>query len=431
MGGQKLCENFTIQKFPLHTVSFFFLPLPHTYIQLKFYAKANNPDDINIDDDSLGAAVCDDLQEKEYNSGTVLAPFICGIIVSISLTILLVVMVLSVCKKISTAMQKEQNHANLAAFALTGLVFSTFVVALDIRAWVLVDQEKHEFTNHSNFVSLSFVKVTTVLDTGIVLFVYIIVLYLSCFICCKGKYCCKEKCCWKLDSTLWIVATICIAPLFCIFSHSQYIIMAWVSDHQHPGPVTYLYIISFFYYFISFRQLYESCSEFCHPKDKKKIDKHTATYGTTPLMNPAERHQQHAGDQHQQKEAKVFNHSAFFIEIWCGVILVGVQCSVLYSLIALPVTVAAPTGVYFAQLAIIIITGLFTYNFIYTEDRPKRLIKAFVNNFKNTNHKKSDEDDAEAAGKVLGEMASKYMQQKPMSQDDTGEGTTGKGSTAL
>ena len=95
-------------------------------------------------------------------------------------------------------------------------------------------------------------------------------------------------------------------------------------------------------------------------------------------------------------------------------ILVGVQGSVLYSLIALPVTVAAPTGIYFAQLAIIIITGLFTYNFIYTEDRPKRLIKAFVNNFKNTNHEKSNEDNAEAAGKLLGEMASKYMQQTPV-----------------
>ena len=399
----KMGTKFKILPFknPNYTVCsgfLFFLPLPHTYIQLKFYAKANNPDNINIDDDSLGAAVCEDLQEEEYNSETVLAPFICGIIASILVTIVLVVMVWSVHEKISKAMKKEQNHANLAAFALTGLVFSTFVVVLDIWALILVDQEKHEFTNHSNFVSLTFVKVTAALDTVIVLIVYILALYLSCLVCCKEKYC------WKPISTLCIVGTICIAPLFCIFSHSQYIIMAWVSDPQHPGPVTYLYIISFFYYFISFRQLYKSCSECCHPKYNNKH----AIYGATTdgssisLLNPVD---QDADNQ------KVFNHSAFFIEIGCGVILVGVQVSVLYSLIALPVTVAAPTGVYFAQLAIIIITGLFTYNFIYTEERPKRLIKAFVNNFKNTNFKKSDEDDAEAAGKVLGEMASTYMQQ--------------------
>ena len=187
-------------------------------------------------------------------------------------TLLLPVIVWSVCSKIDTAIRKKQNHANLAALILTGLVFSTFVVVLDGVALHLVDQGKHEFSSHRNFSSLTFVIITTVLDAAAVLIAYIILLYLGLPKYIQEKFlesckkivpvCCKNKCLeHKKAGTLWIVASMCFAPLFCIASHSGYIIVAWVSDTQHAGPATSFYLISFLYYFIIFRQLYKLFSK--------------------------------------------------------------------------------------------------------------------------------------------------------------------------
>ena len=127
--------------------------------QLKFYAKINNPDDIRIDDDSLGTAVCEDEQIKEYG-GTATTLFITlNVVVLLWIIILPLVMACSIRSKISSAMEKEQNHANFAALALTGLVFSTLVLVPDIWAQVLVYQGKQEFSNNSQVALLYLVLI--------------------------------------------------------------------------------------------------------------------------------------------------------------------------------------------------------------------------------------------------------------------------------
>ena len=75
-----------------------------------------------------------------------------------------------------------------------------------------------------------------------------------------------------------------------------------------------------------------------------------------------------------------FNFTAFFIEIYLGVIPFGAHFFVTYSLVAIPVSLTdAPTEIYhIIQLAFINITGLLTYKFIYTEDEPKQFTKSFV-----------------------------------------------------
>ena len=97
----------------------------------------------------------------------------------------------------------------------------------------------------------------------------------------------------------------------------------------------------------------------------------------------------------------------FFIEIWLSVLLVGAEVFVLDSFVTLPVTLAAPTDVYFAQLVVVIITALFAYNFIYTEDRHTQFMKAFVETFIYRNKCLSIDNlpNAEKAGKVLGGLA--------------------------
>ena len=160
--------------------------------------------------------------------------------------------------KLSSAIDKEQNNANIAALVLTGLLFSTLVVTLDILALVFVCQGNLEFSSFSN-VSLIFIIIRTVLDTAAVLITCIILLYL--LLCCKKlPECCKHTCKGLDTGTPLTVASTCFAPLFCLASHSGYIIVAWLSDSQHAGPATFFYIISFLYCFIILRQLYKFCN---------------------------------------------------------------------------------------------------------------------------------------------------------------------------
>ena len=336
----------------------------------------------------------------EYDDPTVTVSLSFGILVPFFFISLVAGLVWSVRTKFNAAMNKEQNHANLAAFALTGLVFSTFVIALDIGAWVLVDQKKHEFANHSIFRSLTFVKITTVFDILAVLVVYfilplcrILIKYLQ---ECHGWEKSYIKIWLQPTCTLWLVASMCFAPLFCIASHSEYIIVAWVSDTKHPGPITYLYIISFFYYFIIFRQLYRFLPK-VYRKHREKKNGYEQLEGSDSETDP----NQHEPELQQKRND--FNLLVFFIEIPLTAIPVAAEIAVLYSLAAIPVTAAAPTDVYFAQLAVVVITGLFTYNFIYTEDRPKQFIKAFVEAYHLLGL--DNLNTAEKAGRVLGQLA--------------------------
>ena len=452
----------------------------HTYIQLKFYAMFNNPDDIRIDDNSLGTAVCEDEREIEYDGSTVRVFMSCNVVFSFFCVIfLLPMMVGSVCSKIDAAINKEQNHANLAAFVLTGLVFSTFVVVLDIIALVLIAEGKHEFSRHSNVSSLTFVIITAVFDAIAVLIAYIILIYLGLSKRIQEKILkCGEKivaaCCKKIVEdeqswNLWIVASMCFAPLFCIASHSGYIIVAWVSDTQHAGPVTSFYLISFLYYFIIFRQLYKffskvkptscpllcccsylfsccsylfSCCSYlfcccCSKKDDEEGggggEEGGEGGGGGEEGGGEEGGEGGGGEEEEGGEegggegkgnVSTFNVSAFFIVTSLALIPVGMEIYMIYSLKALPAIVsAAPTGVYhIVQLAFIVITGLFTYKLFYTEDEPKQFAKAFVENFKTANIQDKmlvkDAHYIEASGKILGGVAFRIMQQ------NTSQGST-------
>ena len=380
----------------------------------------NNPDDIKIDDNLLGTAVCGDEQEIEYDDCTAVLPFLInGILIPFCVIVLLVMIIWSSRAKITAAMNKEQNHANFAALALTGVVFSTFVVALDIVALVLVDQRKHEFgTSYSNFNSLIFVIITTVFDAVAVLVEYTALAALIVLPCFRCSACLRSllyfRCSVCLRSLLhfrcpvWLVILMCFAPLFCLVSHSGYIILAWVSDTQHAGPATFFYIISFFYYFIIFRQSYiifRQLCKFCYRKARRK-----------QLCKCCNRKAIHC-------QATSFNTAIFFIEILLGFFLVGAEFHVIRSLIVFPVTVATdPTVGSLASfpsrtrygneanvfhLAFLIITGLFTYKFIYIEDEPKEFMKAFVKYVKEQNLEGLDLNelqDTKAAGKVVGKM---------------------------
>ena len=349
--------------------------------QLKFYAKINNPDDIRIDDDSLGTAVCEDEQIKEYGGTATTLFIILNVVVLLGIITLPLVMAYSIRSKISSAMEKEQNHANFAALALTGLVFSTLVLVPDIWARVLVSQKKQEFSNYSQVVLL---HVVLIFDA----FGALIAWRALGALCCLGCYQCSNKLASLIPVKLSLGA-MCFAPIFFVASHSGYIIIAHVYDTQHAGPATSWYIISFFYFFISFRQLYKILSTKCR---NCRVKENSTT----------------------------FNLSAFIIETLFAIPLVGAELAVIIILVFLPATLTAvSTNIYhIAQLAFVIITGLIAYKFIYTEDEPKQFVKALVETYqKNKLLCPDNPPNAEKAGRVLGGLA--FVITKQYTEDES------------
>ena len=439
-----------------HSLSSFLLSTTFDYIhtQLKIYAMFNALDDIEIRYKSLGTVICEDKQDKEYDTASVTAFLTCGVLIPFIVSFLMVMMIWSSRAKIVPALNKKQNHANLAALVLTGLLFSTFVVMLDFVALELVVQGKHEFTKHSDFgkvSSLYFIIITTVFDAAIVLAAYFMLFCLGCLVRCRKEH--KPTC------RQWMLASICIAPLFCIASHSGYIIVAWVSDTKHAGPVTFAYIISFFYYFIIFRQLYTilsknkltarfelyCCCCCCFPKISKAYRtlvhrirgrKNREESDLPELNNLASEGDQSESDAQatavrngreetpdDSQSTSTFNFTAFFMEIYLGMIPVGAHIFVIYSIVAIPVSLTdAPTDIYhIIQLAFIIGTGLFTYKLIYTEDEPKQFTKSFVKYLQKKDIKDlglNQLQDAEAAGKVVGKVAYTIMEQNAVANKE-------------
>ena len=346
--------------------------------QLKLYAKINNPDAIRIDDDSLGTVVCEDEHIKEYG-GTATNLFIAlNVVVLLWIITLSLLMACSIYSKISSAMEKEQNHANFAALALIGLVFSTLVLVPDIVALVLVYQGKQEFSNNSQVALLYLVLIFDALGA-------LVAWVALCALCCLGCYQRSNKLASLLPVKLSLGA-MCFAPTFFVASHSGYIIIAYVYDTQQAGSATSWCIISFFYFFISFRQLYKIWSTNC------RVNENSAT----------------------------FNLSAFIIETLFAIPLIGAGLAVITILVFLPATLTAvSTNIYhIAQLAFVIITGLIAYKFIYTEDEPKQFVKALVETYqKNKLLCPDNPPNAEKAGRVLGGLA--FVITKQYTEDES------------
>ena len=58
------------------------------------------------------------------------------------------------------------------------------------------------------------------------------------------------------EKKLWLLMISFVAPLACIGTHTSFVIMAWSSDPDQASSMTVVFIISFIYYFLGFRQLY-------------------------------------------------------------------------------------------------------------------------------------------------------------------------------
>ena len=67
---------------------------------------------------------------------------------------------------------------------------------------------------------------------------------------------------------LWLLLASFIAPIVCVGTHSSFVIMAWTSDYEQANSMTVVFILSFTYYFLGFRQLYIIFAQGCCVKCK-------------------------------------------------------------------------------------------------------------------------------------------------------------------
>lgn len=62
---------------------------------------------------------------------------------------------------------------------------------------------------------------------------------------------------------LWLLLASFTAPIVCIGTHSSFVLMAWTSDSEQANSMTVIFILSFIYYFLGFRQFYIIFSQGC------------------------------------------------------------------------------------------------------------------------------------------------------------------------
>ena len=229
--------------------------------------------------ETLANAVCAlDLEDKYIKRNIIIIFYASMVVFPFIVVILIVVLVKSLRTQIRLKLMNRRNHANLAAIALTGVIFSLYVLGMDIAALVYGFAGKHELHKYSIQVTYSN---TVILLTTVIDFIPISVSLGAFFLlyCCEAE---SKKCfmnyCFKIffscifpdqndtfptdeEKELWILSLLLTAPLVCLSTHASYIIIAWISDPQHASSATFIALLSFFYYFISFRQLYNALSK--------------------------------------------------------------------------------------------------------------------------------------------------------------------------
>ena len=315
---------------------------------------------------------------------------------------------------------------------------------MDIAALVCVFG-KHEL--HKYDIQLTSSKVSIFLMTFFDLLITFVVTLGTFIIYCHNACCTKEgsqdcfvNCCFRFfccifpdqnvptedEKKLWILTLLLIAPLVCLASHAGYIIIAWISDPQHASSATFIALLSFFYYFISFRQLYTALrrkSNFCksrccqRPTDntsdveegrplllseqtKRGTEQAAAVSSAQRPVSPREEyvtnseaeerepmqseqgHEQEAADtsvttvsprkeyiKWEKTKAK-FDMRFCICEIFFGIVLVSIEVFVIYAIGWLPFrSTAASVDIFrLMQLSLLALAILITYKILVPDD---------------------------------------------------------------
>ena len=411
--------------------------------QLKLYAQYNNLDNVEVPDDNAYAVKAipvldiNDIYYKHVNtyfSFTIVFP------------IPIIIMLTVVCFKgarlqLRVKLNNPSYYPSFAALATMGMLFSFFVISLDICAlfWAFgthINETGNELkqsglnsTIESHYIAIG-TLVVDVVATLLSCAIFTVGLLLECGLFCCNKnidnsanvcfhiwlwpiFCCSSPQQSRSKEKMnWILAATCIAPIICFGSHIGFVVLAWLADPNHAGSVSVIYIFMFFYYYITLKAFYQllidgktgcltccrnagvaqnccySCCCSCllkFPKINNGDFEHQLLYelhGLNDLESP---------EKEVENREKVFpdTHISFWailLTVIFGMLLASLQVYSIASLVLLPlIGVIEDTPNYILslfQVAVFLLTAVITYTVLTAEEPVEReLLKSVVRNF--------------------------------------------------
>ena len=244
--------------------------------------------------------------------------------------------ILSFQKSITESMMDSYQHKNYAALLCAGGTFALNVAGLDILAALTLNYEfatdvnlKIMYGNHTLYVTLC---ISLVLEWIIIfLFDLLIILLLSIYVCVRRNYDVKQH----ENLYFWTFIVQFIPPIWCLASHSGFILTAWNARVRQSTSLTLVYILLALISFLFMRQMYAFIADRIHKHNTDSMKREGISIKIIILLR------------------------------FVGVLLVLLLSFVWYGLLQLPITefVDAPIQLYNTlQLVMLAIAGLISYN---------------------------------------------------------------------
>ena len=407
--------------------------------QLKLYAQYNSLDQVTVSDgDAYAVKAVPVLDINNIYDQSVNTYFSFCIVFPIPIIIMLTVVCFKGARlQLRVKLNNPRNFSSFAALATMGMLFSFFVVSLDICAliWAFdphINEHENELmqsgfnsTIESHYIAIG-TLVVDVAATGLSCIIFFGGLLFEC-----GRICCKKDCdvsclkgwfhccLWPIfcrskpeqsnERMNWILAATCIAPVVCFGSHIGFVVLAWLADPKHAGAVSVIYLFMFFYYYMTLKAFYQllidgktSCLTCCCSKLKPtnrccccccnclmKFNKTTNGYEALNELNKS--NELESPEEEIENWEKVFpeTHISFWAILLTGIfglLLASLQVYSVTSLVLLPlIGVIQDTPNYILslfQVAVFLLTAVITYT-LFTAEEPveRELLKSVVRNF--------------------------------------------------
>ena len=362
----------------------------------------------------------------------------------------LIIMVTVVCFKgsrlqLRVKLSNPRNFSSFASLATMGMLFSFFVVSMDVCAliWAFsphIGRPKNELlesgfnsTIESHYIAIGTLTIDAVF-TVLSCIIFVVGLTMEC-----GRFCCKREsdtyltedchvscmdcwfhcCLWPIfccskpekskEKMTWILVATSIAPIVCFGSHIGFVVLAWLADPKHAGGVAVIYLFMFFYYYMTLKAFYQllidgktgcltcfrgrsvtqNCCCCCCCNCLMKFNKTRKGYEalddvneSNELENPEKEMEDH---EHVFPDAHISFWAILLTGIF-GMLLASLQVYLIASLVLLPlIGVISDTPNYILslfQVAVFLLTALITYAVLTAEEPIEtELLKSVVRNF--------------------------------------------------
>ena len=207
------------------------------------------------------------------------------------------------------------------------------------------------------------------------------------------------------ETKAWLLMTSFVAPIVCLGTHSGFVLIAWASDPNAAGSMTIVFVLSFFYYFFGFKQLYIVLVSRCQGAEDCELKCFSCK-----LYTIAE-----AGkelDEHHEN-LKQFNFKVLCCTLPIALVLIGAHGLSIAAYVLLPSSVlAVPSSLLnLLHWALIIGSGLIAYKLLtlHAPDEEiiaKNLLKAYDPNI-------TSKDYPKELGQIFGKALKKYLSTAP------------------